>query len=166
MTEAGARLLLMKEFKRVSKNPVEGFSAGLANGDPFEWEVLVIGPPDSLYEGGYFKTKLSFPKDYPGNPPVMYFISEIYHPNIYKDGKVCISILHPPGDDKWGYEEAGERWRPVHTVESILLSVISMLSSPNTESPANIDASVDFKDNPKIFKRKVFRCVRKTQEEM
>jgi ubiquitin-protein ligase len=35
-----------------------------------------------------------------------------------KNGDVCISILHEPGDDKYGYEKAEERWLPVHTVES------------------------------------------------
>ena len=52
------------------------------------------------------------------------------------------SILHAPGEDSYGYEAAAERWRPIHTAESILLSVISMLADPNTESPANIDAAV------------------------
>jgi len=52
--------------------------------------------------------------------------------------------LHPPGDDKWGYEKAEERWLPIHTVESILISVISMLSDPNDQSPANLDAAVRF----------------------
>jgi ubiquitin-protein ligase len=59
-----------------------------------------------------------------------------------KTGDVCISILHEPGDDKWGYEKASERWLPVHTVETILISVISMLADPNDESPANVDAAV------------------------
>lgn len=59
-----------------------------------------------------------------------------------KNGDVCISILHEPGEDKWGYEKPEERWLPVHTVETILLSVISMLADPNDESPANVDAAV------------------------
>lgn len=50
--------------------------------------------------------------------------------------------MHEPGDDKWGYEKASERWLPVHTVETILISVISMLADPNDESPANVDAAV------------------------
>lgn len=52
--------------------------------------------------------------------------------------------MHEPGDDKWGYEKASERWLPVHTVETILISVISMLADPNDESPANVDAAVSF----------------------
>lgn len=59
-----------------------------------------------------------------------------------KNGNVCISILHEPGDDRFGYEKASERWLPVHTVETILISVISMLADPNDESPANVDAAV------------------------
>ncbi len=61
---------------------------------------------------------------------------------VEKNGDVCISILHEPGEDKWGYEKPEERWLPVHTVETILLSVISMLADPNDESPANVDAAV------------------------
>lgn len=95
----------------------------------------------------------------------MRFVTEIWHPNIEKNGDVCISILHEPGDDKWGYEKASERWLPVHTVETILISVISMLADPNDESPANVDAAKEFREAYGDFKRKVARCVRKSQEE-
>lgn len=60
-----------------------------------------------------------------------------------KSGDVCISILHDPGEDKWGYERPEERWTPVHTVETIIVSVISMLADPNEQSPANVDAAVN-----------------------
>ena len=39
---------------------------------------------------------------------------------VYEDGRVCISILHSPGDDPHGYEKAYERWSPVHTVRAAL----------------------------------------------
>lgn len=55
---------------------------------------------------------------------------------------MCISILHDPGEDKYGYERPEERWLPIHTVETIMVSVISMLADPNDESPANLDAAV------------------------
>jgi ubiquitin-conjugating enzyme E2 G2 len=82
----------------------------------------------------------------------MKFLCDIFHPNgaspsgvadvVYKDGTVCISILHPPGDDPNHYESSSERWSPVQSVEKILLSVMSMLAEPNDESGANIDACV------------------------
>lgn len=54
--------------------------------------------------------------------------------------------------------------RPTPQVESIVLSVISMLSSPNDESPANVDAAKDWRDNRAEFKKKVARIVRRSQE--
>lgn len=121
--------------------------------------------PSTCSEGGFFKAHLHFPKEYPLRPPRMKFVTEIWHPNIEKNGDVCISILHEPGDDKWGYEKASERWLPVHTVETILISVISMLADPNDESPANVDAAKEWREAYPDFKRKVARCVRKSQEE-
>lgn len=63
-------------------------------------------------------------------------------PPVAKNGNVCISILHEPGEDKYGYERPEERWLPIHTVETIMISVISMLADPNGDSPANVDAAV------------------------
>ena len=82
MSETRSSLLLQKQLKDLTKNPVEGFSAGLANdNDIYNWEVLIIGPPDTLYEGGFFKAHLTFPKDYPNKPPKMRFLTPIWHPN-------------------------------------------------------------------------------------
>lgn len=74
------------------------------------------------------------------------FFGSLIFSSVDKEGNVCISILHEPGDDRWGYEKPEERWLPVHTVETILLSVISMLADPNHDSPANVDAAVRFID--------------------
>lgn len=112
--------------------------------------------------GGLFTAKLVFPTDYPLNPPKMSFTCEMFHPNIFPDGRVCISILHSPGDDPLGYESSSERWSPVQSVEKILLSVVSMLAEPNDESPANIDASKMWRENREEFNRIAQRIVRKT----
>ncbi|CAJ0942620.1 unnamed protein product, partial [Mesorhabditis belari] len=167
MAEPQSSLLLKKQLADLKRFPVEGFSAGLASEeDIYKWEVLVIGPPDTYYEGGFFKALLEFPKDYPQRPPKMRFVSEMWHPNIGPDGHVCISILHEPGDDRFGYEKPEERWLPVHTVETILLSVISMLTDPNFESPANVDAAKMQRESLAEFKKRVARCVRLSQEEL
>jgi ubiquitin-conjugating enzyme E2 G1 len=109
---------------------------------------------------------MTFPRDYPMSPPSLRFLTPMWHPNVYDDGRVCISILHPPGEDKWGYEEANERWSPVHTVETIMVSVISMLSGPNDESPANVEAAKEWRDDYPGFKKRVQRLVRRSAEEI
>ncbi|KAJ3132446.1 ubiquitin-conjugating enzyme E2 G1 [Physocladia obscura] len=165
-SQSQSSLLLRRQLKELSRNPVQGFSAGLADdSNIYEWELMIMGPEGTLYEGGFFKAKLIFPKEYPLLPPKMTFVSDIWHPNVYANGDVCISILHAPGEDKYGYESASERWLPIHTVETIVLSVISMLSSPNDESPANIEAAKEWREDEKAFKKRVQRCVRRSLED-
>lgn len=165
MSISQSALLLRRQLTELNKHPVEGFSAGLIDdNDIYKWEVLIIGPPDTYYEGGFFKAHLTFPADYPQKPPTMKFISDIWHPNIAKNGDVCISILHDPGEDKFGYERPEERWLPIHTVETIMVSVISMLADPNEESPANLDAAKEWRDSREEFRKKVANCVKKSQE--
>ncbi|TWW57874.1 Ubiquitin-conjugating enzyme E2 R2 [Takifugu flavidus] len=89
--------------------------------------------------------RIKFPVDYPYSPPAFRFLTKMWHPNIYENGDVCISILHPPVDDPQSGELPSERWNPTQNVRTILLSVISLLNEPNTFSPANVDASVMYR---------------------
>ena len=62
--------------------------------DPYEWRVVYIGPKYSPYEGGIFTVKVKIPKEYPSKRPEFFFITRIYHLNIYwksddNDGHVC-----------------------------------------------------------------------------
>ncbi|KAM9804827.1 ubiquitin-conjugating enzyme E2 G2 [Neosynchiropus ocellatus] len=175
---------LMAEYKQLTLNPPEGIVAGESRGESvvdvsvghlttgvagpaneenfFEWEALIMGPQDTCFEGGVFPAILSFPSDYPLSPPKMRFTCDMFHPNIYPDGRVCISILHAPGDDPMGYESSAERWSPVQSVEKILLSVVSMLAEPNDESGANVDASKMWREDRQQFFRLAQKIVRKS----
>ncbi|KAG8035021.1 hypothetical protein G9C98_005443 [Cotesia typhae] len=165
---------LMAEYKQLTLNPPEGIVAGPIHEENFfEWEALISkclnfnyfiysGPDGTCFEGGIFPAKLIFPPDYPLSPPKMQFTCEMFHPNIYTDGRVCISILHAPGDDPMGYESSAERWSPVQSVEKILLSVISMLAEPNDESGANVDAAKMWREEREEFNKIAQKLVRKT----
>ncbi|KAI9373441.1 hypothetical protein BJX61DRAFT_552205 [Aspergillus egyptiacus] len=160
-TTAAGRMLARQLQQMQSDKDIPGISCGLVDNNVFEWEVMLMISDDvKLYGGGFFRARLSFPPEYPHMPPKMKFESPLFHPNIYPNGEVCISILHPPEEDKYGYESAAERWSPVQTPETILLSVISMLSSPNDESPANVEAARLWREDPKEFKKRVRKCVR------
>ena len=163
-----SKALLKKQFKDINQASDLGLSVGLVDENNFyKWSVVIFGPTDTLYEGGFFKAILTFPEDYPNSPPQMKFTTKMWHPNIYQDGKVCISILHPPGTDKFNEQErAEERWRPSLGAEEILLSVISMLNDPNPDSPANIDAAVMFRNNPDEYKSRVRSLVYETMEDL
>ncbi|KAJ3384848.1 Ubiquitin-conjugating enzyme E2 14 [Lobulomyces angularis] len=143
---------LRRQFLELTKNPIPGFRVNLVDDNVFVWSVGIIGPPDTPYQGGYFLATLTFPDDYPFNPPTFIFDDDFFHPNVYpSDRKVCISILHPPGEDPNSYESAQERWNPTQTVESILLSILSLINDPNINSPANVDAGVFWRDNKEKY---------------
>jgi ubiquitin-conjugating enzyme E2 R len=83
------------------------------------------------------------------------FKNPLFHPNVYPDGRLCISILHPPGDDEMSGESAAIRWSPAQRVESVLLSVLSLLDDANIDSPANVDASKIYRDDKEGYKKKI-----------
>jgi ubiquitin-conjugating enzyme E2 G1 len=160
-------ILLRNQLKELCKNPVDGFCIGLVDDDNiYEWRVMLEGPEGTEYEGGFFPCTLVFPKDYPNKPPVMKFLTpNFWHPNVYADGRVCISILHEAREDQFNdQEKMSEKWRPILGIEAILVSVLSMLSDPNLESAANIDASVELQKDPVAYKKRIRKMVRKTQE--
>jgi len=65
-------LLLLKQLRELNRHPVEGISAGLIDeSNPYAWNVILVGPADTFYEGGFFKARLDFPKEYPIKPPKM-----------------------------------------------------------------------------------------------
>ncbi|KAJ1972676.1 ubiquitin conjugating enzyme Ubc7/UbcP3 [Dimargaris verticillata] len=139
---------LMTEYKELTINAPEGITAGPISEDNFfEWEALIAGPDGTPYEGGIFSATITFPKDYPLNPPEMRFTCPIFHPN---------------GEDPNMYESSSERWSPVQSVEKILLSVISMIAEPNDESGANIDACKLWREDRDAFNRIVRENVCKT----
>jgi len=189
-SSAAAGALLKRQLKAMqSAKDLPGISCGLVNdSNIFEWEVMLMisdeckyyggtlssHPPLIRYvtrhatnplQGGNFRAHLTFPHTYPLMPPKMVFQTPIpFHPNIYPSGELCISILHPPEEDKYGYEAASERWSPVQTPETILLSVISLFEDPNDESPANVEAARLLREERegknKDFRKRCRRCVR------
>lgn len=152
---------LQKEFHEINSKGDANFTVGLINEDNFfKWNVTIEGPENTIYEGSILRALLTFPADYPLNPPDMTFQTKMWHPNIFKNGKVCISILHPPVVDETNLQERlDEKWRPVLGVKEIVLSVSSMLISPNLESPANVDAAVLFKSDLPAYKKLVRKCL-------
>lgn len=183
-----AQKRLFHEYRNLSTNPPEGITAGpISEDDMFHWEALIQGPEGTPFEGGVFAAELKFPKDYPLSPPTMKFLGGVWHPNgiyrpsafcvvpsfcvihankwfleiVYPNGTVCISILHPPGDDPNHYEHASERWSPIQSVEKILISVMSMLAEPNDESPANVEAAKMWRERRGDYEKRVREEVRK-----
>ena len=112
---------IKKELQDLWKDPPAYCSAGPENDDIFNWSAI-MGPKDSVYEGGVFKISIKFPERYPFKPPKCKFITRIYHPNINMGGGIMLDILK-------------DQWSPALTISKVLLSICSLLCDPNPDDP-------------------------------
>lgn len=72
--------------------------------------AVIIGPADTPFEDGTFRLVMHFEEQYPNKPPGVKFISQMFHPNVYGTGELCLDILQ-------------NRWSPTYDVAAILTSV-------------------------------------------
>ena len=68
-----------------------------------------MGPEDTEWEGGIFKLRMKFSDQYPNQPPDINFVTKVFHPNVYNDGKICLDILQ-------------NQWSPIYDIAAILTS--------------------------------------------
>ena len=118
---------LNKELSKLQKEKIDLIEVDNPD-DILFWTARIFGPVGTPYEGGIFNIVIKFDNNYPLKPPSLTFLTPMYHPNIYKDGKICIDILQ-------------NEWTPTQCVRTILLSILSLLMDPNPKSPANRDAA-------------------------
>jgi ubiquitin-conjugating enzyme E2 A len=114
--------------------------------------AVIIGPTDTPFEDGTFRLVMQFEEAYPNKPPGVKFVSQMFHPNVYGTGELCLDILQ-------------NRWSPTYDVAAILTSIQSLLNDPNTSSPANVEASNLYKDNRKEYTKRVRETVEKSWED-
>lgn len=81
-----------------------------------------------------YKLELFLPDGYPIEPPKVRFLTKIYHPNIDKLGRICLDILK-------------DKWTPVLTIRTVLLSIQALLSAPNPFDPLANDVADHWKQN-------------------
>jgi len=176
---------LMSELQQLRKEKWVHLDFDDANMRKWNLGLMVVNP-DSVFRGAYFKVRplnpslersnfltamqaeMTFPKNYPIDPPSFRFVDNkyLFHPNIYSDGRLCISILHAPGEDEMSGEMASERWSPLQGVESVLRSVLLLLDNPEIGSPANVDAGVVYRDNREEYDKKAKMAVEKSQKDI
>jgi ubiquitin-conjugating enzyme E2 R len=63
-------------------------------------------------------------------------------------------------------ELASERWSPAQRVESVLISIISLLEDPEVNSPANVDAGVMLRRQPEEYVKRVKKDVEASRQDI
>ena len=144
MVTANTIRRIKKEFDDIVKENDADYSVQMPIPDNlFNWEAIVSGPPDSVYEGIHYKLKIEFPERYPFVPPKITFITPIYHANVMlTTGEICLDILK-------------DNWSPALTISKIIVSLRLLMAAPNVSSALNHDAGILFEKDIAALKAKV-----------
>ena len=136
-----AKARLTRELSRLSTDPPPGIAAYVPN--PADMTIIraqITGPEDSPFEKGVFLLLVNISGRYPFEPPRCRFVTPVYHPNIDSGGRICLDTLKSP---------PGGSWSPAVSLPSLLLSIRSLLASPNPDDGLVPEISELYKRNPK-----------------
>jgi ubiquitin-conjugating enzyme E2 Z len=133
---------LIKDIKQLIKEPLhdQGIYYKHDEDDLLKGYAMIIGPSNTPYEHGFYLFEFHFTADYPYSPPKLKFLTQDgvtrFNPNLYRSGKVCLSLLNT-----W----RGEQWTACQTISSILLTLVTVFNeSPLLNEPGVSKTHPDF----------------------
>ncbi|KAL3799384.1 hypothetical protein ACHAWO_000630 [Cyclotella atomus] len=134
-----AKARLTRELSLLSTDPPPGIAAYVPNpSDMTSIRAQITGPEDSPFEKGVFLLLVNISGRYPFEPPRCRFVTPVYHPNIDSGGRICLDTLKSP---------PGGSWSPAVSLPSLLLSIRSLLASPNPDDGLVPEISELYKRN-------------------
>ena len=132
-----SKIRIVHDIVEFQKNNFKNIKIYFDKNNFTEIYALIFGPKNTPYFGGNFFFKINFPDNYPKQPPSVKYLTTDgrirFHPNLYGNGKVCLSIINT-----W----PGPKWIESMTLTSVLLSIQSLLTEiPLIHEPgyANIE---------------------------
>lgn len=143
---------LLRDVKGIMKNPLteNGIYYIHDDDDILKGYALIIGPSETPYFSGNYFFEINYPANYPHSPPHVTYCTNgdniRFNPNLYKCGKVCVSILNT-----W----RGEQWTSCQTISTLLLTLCTLLcENPLLNEPGVTKTHPDFANYTKIIEYK------------
>ncbi|KAJ1674743.1 Ubiquitin-conjugating enzyme E2 11 [Spiromyces aspiralis] len=130
---------LRSELMGLMMANISGISAFPDSDNLLKWRGTITGAAGTVYEGLKYKLLILFPSNYPYKAPTITFETPCWHPNVDEHGNICLDILK-------------EEWSAIYNIQTILLSLQSLLGEPNPASPLNGHAARLW-DNQDEYKR-------------
>lgn len=118
---------ISREIGELTRNPMEGIRIAFNDDDITSVQADIDGPPGTPYHGGSFRIRLILGKNFPVSPPKGYFVTKIFHPNVGRNGEICVNTLK-------------KDWNQDLGIKHILLTIKCLLIVPNPESALNEEA--------------------------
>lgn len=140
---------LLKDVKEILCNPLIDNGIYYIHDDEnmLKGYALIIGPSSTPYFGGNYFFEFDYPADYPHSPPkVKYWTNGDnirFNPNLYKCGKVCVSLLNT-----W----RGDQWTSCQSISTVLLTLCTLLcDDPLLNEPGVTKSHRDMKKYTSII---------------
>ncbi|KAI7156711.1 hypothetical protein KC349_g6088 [Hortaea werneckii] len=151
---SGAIARITREIAAIEKGSDLSLAVACRDSDVRNVRALIIGPPETPYEYGFFEFEIKFSKEYPIKSPSVRSITTNggrtrFNPNIYNEGKVCLSIL-----GTWR-GNPGEEWSSAQGLESVLLSIQSLMSANPYENEPGYEDRGKAEEMPKQYVAKI-----------
>ncbi|EMD39899.1 hypothetical protein CERSUDRAFT_112150 [Gelatoporia subvermispora B] len=128
-----------KEIADCKNDKTSHISIDLVDNSPFHLRGSFDGPEGTPYEGGRFEVDIVIPESYPFQPVKMRFLTRVYHPNVSSaSGAICLDILK-------------DAWSPVLTLKSTLISLQSLLCSPEPRDPQDAEVAKHYMTSKESF---------------
>lgn len=108
---------LRSELRWMRMDSLEGIEATPLDWLCCHWQATIAGPIGSPYEGGMFFLYIQIPYGYPMVPPIVRFLTRIFHPNVSRHGDIGIDSIH-------------HNWSLALTISKVLISIQSLLTDP------------------------------------
>ena len=123
--KAALKRIINIDIRRVKEAKLyeQGIFIEFDEEDMFKAKAMIIGPKDTIYDNAYLFFSIDFPKKYPYEPPIITYKSQNrirIHPNIYVNGKVCLSIL-----GTW----SGPSWTSAMDIINVFITIQSLLDN-------------------------------------
>ena len=114
---------IAKDVKYILNNPIDNIYYKHDDENLMKGYALILGNKETPYSDGNYLFEFTFPDNYPFEPPKLKFLTNDghmrFHPNLYINGKVCLSIINT-----W----KGEGWTSCNNINSILLTLTSIFN--------------------------------------
>ncbi|TFK70123.1 hypothetical protein BDN72DRAFT_896704 [Pluteus cervinus] len=128
---------IMREIRGFVSDPHPQIDVYVNDQDISFFKIIMEAPSNidgCPYRGGAFLLTCDLPAGYPRDPPEFPFVTFILHPNISKQGKVCVA-------------ELGRLWSSDLTLKEVLAQIYGLLLEPDLENPLEIQASLKYYDD-------------------
>jgi len=116
-----------KEMGKLMGSPAEDIKVHMNEADLTDIQATITGPAGTPYEGGKFRVKIVLGESYPAAPPKGFFVTKIFHPNVAKNGAICVNTLK-------------KDWKKEYGIAHVLQVIKCLLIFPNPASALNEEA--------------------------